>query len=310
MQIIFLNPKNGKTRQWQFTPAKLLALGALALFLPLSLGAGAYWVAYQWNPPVIDQQMVQQWQEQASDSQRELAEVRKKSDDVLHAMKLKMAQMQAKLMRLDALGERLVDIADIKGDEFDFSVEPAVGGPDAGASATYRYGSVEFEQAIDQLAQTLDKREQQLNILDGLMQHRNLKQTTQLAGRPITSGWLSSRYGYRNDPFTGEMTMHHGLDFAAKENSSVVATAAGVVTWADNRAGYGNMVEINHGNGLTTRYAHCDTLTVKPGEIVKAGQEIAKVGSTGRSTGPHVHYEVLKNGQKINPEPFIYQARR
>lgn len=310
MQIIFLDPEKGKTRQWHLTPVRLALLGAMSLLLPLSLGAGAYWVAYQWNPPLVDQKMVQQWQQQARENQQQLVEVRKQSEDVLHAMKLKMAQMQAKLMRLDALGERLVDIADIESDEFDFSVEPAVGGPDAEAATDVSYGPIELEQAIDNFAATLDKREQQLNILDGLMQHRNLKQTTQLAGRPITSGWLSSRYGYRADPFTGEMTMHHGLDFAARENSSVVATAAGVVTWADARVGYGNMVEINHGNGLTTRYAHCDTLVVKPGDIVKAGQEIAKVGSTGRSTGPHVHYEVLKNGHKVNPEPYIYHARR
>jgi murein DD-endopeptidase MepM/ murein hydrolase activator NlpD len=130
------------------------------------------------------------------------------------------------------------------------------------------------------------------------------------AGRPITSGWLSSYFGIRTDPFTGKKERHKGLDFAGKLGSDVVAVASGVVTWAGRRYGYGNLVEINHGNGYSTRYGHNDKITVKVGDAVKKGQIIAKMGSTGRSTGPHVHFEVLHKGKQVDPMSYIKTARK
>jgi len=202
-----------------------------------------------------------------------------------------------------------VDVAGIESDEFDFGGgELAMGGPEPQDSSAFAPPS--FIEELDGLTETLERREQQLNILENLLANRNLENQTFLSGRPITQGWMSSRFGRRTDPFSGKVAWHEGVDFAGKDGSDVVATAAGVVTYAGERSGYGLLVEINHGNGISTRYGHAKTVDVKVGDIVRTGDVIAKMGSSGRSTGPHVHYEVLKNGRQVNPHPYIYRARR
>lgn len=138
---------------------------------------------------------------------------------------------------------------------------------------------------------------------------RNLEQTVLPAGRPLKNGWISSYYGMRTDPFTGRRAMHHGTDFAGKEGSEILSVAAGVVTYSGERYGYGHMVEISHGNGYITRYGHNRENLVKAGDVVEKGQAIALLGSTGRSTGPHVHFEVLKNGRGVDPSSYIRAAK-
>jgi len=160
---------------------------------------------------------------------------------------------------------------------------------------------------INKMSETLDFKIQQLTALESLMLGLNIERESELAGRPVGKGWLSSYYGVRKDPFTGRPSMHKGLDFAGKEGEDVIATGAGVVTWSGDRYGYGKLVEIDHGNGLRTRYGHNAQLSVEVGDVVTKGQGIALVGNTGRSTGAHVHYEVLKNGQQVDPLPFIYR---
>ena len=165
-------------------------------------------------------------------------------------------------------------------------------------------------ETLDQLNEQIIDRQQQLETLEALLANKKLENDVFLAGRPIKKGWMSSRFGRRTDPFTGGADWHPGVDFAAKENSEIVAVASGVVTWADKRFQYGTMVEVNHGNGFKTRYAHCKSSLVKVGDIVKKGQVIALVGSTGRSTGPHVHFEVHKNGRVVDPATYIHRASR
>eukprot|EP00036_Acanthoecidae_sp_10tr_P004714 CAMPEP_0182945442 /NCGR_PEP_ID=MMETSP0105_2-20130417/55522_1 /TAXON_ID=81532 ORGANISM="Acanthoeca-like sp., Strain 10tr" /NCGR_SAMPLE_ID=MMETSP0105_2 /ASSEMBLY_ACC=CAM_ASM_000205 /LENGTH=259 /DNA_ID=CAMNT_0025085463 /DNA_START=240 /DNA_END=1019 /DNA_ORIENTATION=+ len=160
---------------------------------------------------------------------------------------------------------------------------------------------------INKLQQSLDVKSQQLSMLESLVRGHHIHEQSQLSGRPIASGWLSSYYGMRADPFTGETAMHKGLDFAGKAGNDVLATAAGIVTWAGERSGYGHLVEIEHGDGFITRYGHNETLTVSIGDVVTKGQPIAKMGNTGRSTGVHVHYEVIRNGKQIDPLPYVYK---
>jgi murein DD-endopeptidase MepM/ murein hydrolase activator NlpD len=155
-----------------------------------------------------------------------------------------------------------------------------------------------------------DKLVQQINQLDALekiLNHTHIDEEQYVAGRPINKGWLSSYYGMRDDPFTQNPAMHKGIDFAGTEGDEVIATAAGIVTWSGERYGYGNLIEIDHGNGLVTRYGHNKELTVSVGEVVIKGQEIALIGNTGRSTGAHVHYEIIKNGTQIDPLPYVYR---
>jgi murein DD-endopeptidase MepM/ murein hydrolase activator NlpD len=160
---------------------------------------------------------------------------------------------------------------------------------------------------IAKMSDTLDFKIQQLTALESLMLGLNIERESELGGRPIGKGWLSSYYGVRKDPFTGRPAMHKGIDFAGKEGDDVIATGAGVITWSGDRYGYGKLVEIDHGNGLRTRYGHNAGLKVQVGDVVTKGQAIAYVGNTGRSTGAHVHYEVLKNGEQIDPLPYVYR---
>ena len=144
-------------------------------------------------------------------------------------------------------------------------------------------------------------------VLESILMNTHIEEEIFISGRPIQKGWLSSYYGIRKDPFNGMPAMHKGVDFAGEEGAAVLATGSGVVTWSDSRFGYGNLIEIDHGDGVVTRYGHNKELLVKVGEIVNKGQQISLMGSTGRSTGPHVHYEVLKNGKQIDPLPYIYR---
>jgi len=167
----------------------------------------------------------------------------------------------------------------------------------------------DFLKALEDLSSQLEDRSQQLAVLEDMMMNRKLDEEVVPAGRPITRGWLSSYFGMRTDPFTGRRAHHAGIDFAGKLGSDVVAVAAGVVTYAGKRSGYGNLVEINHGKGYATRYGHTREILVEVGQTVKKGQLIAKMGSTGRSTGPHVHFEVLYNGRAVNPIKYIHASR-
>jgi len=233
-----------------------------------------------------------------------LAATTRKAEDNLNALALRLGQLQAHVIRLDALGERLTTMAKLDKGEFDFEHEPAQGGPDSDAQSS-PMEVPDFIAALNQLAVQLDDRGRQLSVLETMLMNRNLQAEVMPAGRPVKHGWLSSYFGMRTDPFTGRRAFHSGLDFAGKMGSDVMAVAAGVVTYAGKRSGYGNLVEINHGNGYSTRYGHNSKILVSVGQTVKKGQLIAKMGSTGRSTGPHVHFEVLINGHAVNPKRYI-----
>ena len=158
---------------------------------------------------------------------------------------------------------------------------------------------------LEELDSEMGDRQQKLSVLETLLMNRSLRQRVMPSGRPVTSGWLSSKFGTRADPITGKQEYHKGVDFAAEEGSDVISVGDGVVTWSGKRSGYGNLVEVSHGNGYTTRYAHNRKLLVGTGDTVKKGQLIASVGSTGRSTGPHVHFEVLHNGKAVDPAKYV-----
>jgi murein DD-endopeptidase MepM/ murein hydrolase activator NlpD len=195
-------------------------------------------------------------------------------------------------------------MANLDEGEFEFDSPPALGGPvsDTGSEPV---GLEDFVATLDELTRQLDHREQQLRVLENLLMNRNLQRQVLPAGRPVTGGWLSSHFGMRNDPFTGQRAHHGGIDFAGRAGSPVVAVAAGVVTYSGDRYGYGRMVEINHGNGYVTRYAHNRENIVRVGDPVKKGEHVALMGATGRATAPHVHFEVLYNGRVVDPLKYI-----
>ena len=188
--------------------------------------------------------------------------------------------------------------------EFDFNTLPAVGGPESTEPAATP-PLVEVLATLDSLDAEMTDRAGKLSVLESVMMSRSLSERVTPSGRPVEDGWLSSRYGKRSDPFSGKQEFHKGLDFAGKKGTDVMAVGDGVVSWSGERSGYGRLVEINHGNGYVTRYGHNQKNLVSVGDTVRKGQLIALMGSTGRSTGPHVHFEVLHDGKQVNPSSYI-----
>lgn len=280
----------------------------LFVTLPVLLGIGGYVLGKQ-DSELGPTALLAVFNKELVSQRKDLTEARQMTTDTMDALAMRLGNLQAHVIRLDALGDRLTKMAKIENGEFDFTTEPAQGGPEsAGQTTAESVDMPEFLAALDNLSKQLDDRAQQLGLLETMIMSRNLEDEVLPAGRPILNGWLSSYYGIRTDPFHGRKEMHKGIDFAGKMGSDVVAVAAGVVTWASKRYGYGNLVEINHGNGYVTRYGHNQDIIVKVGDRINKGQILAKMGSTGRSTGPHVHFEVLKDGQNVDPISYIRTA--
>ncbi|UXD86798.1 M23 family metallopeptidase [Thalassolituus hydrocarboniclasticus] len=306
MNIIIVGRRHGESRTYTLSASARTVMFGFLFALPFAMGVAGYWLAERLaDEGILDLNAAKAWERDLNMQRQELQQIRKQTDQELEALTLRLAELQAKLLRLDALGERLVDVSDLNSEEFDFSMQPAVGGPGTLGEA---YQVPEINEVLNELAERIDSREQQLEVLDDLMSANKLSADTFVAGRPITRGWMSSRYGKRTDPFTGRLAWHGGVDFAGKMGADIVAVASGVVTWSGPRYGYGNLIEVNHGNGYKTRYAHCKELKVALGDIVRKGDVVALMGSTGRSTGPHVHFEVYKNGRTVDPAAYIHRT--
>lgn len=231
--------------------------------------------------------------------------------DNLNAMAVRLGQMQAQLLRLDALGERLSGVAGIKPQEFRFGEPPGRGGALATAFPPRDLSLGELGQLVESVARDMETRTDYLGILESRLQEQRLRQRMLPTSLPVQVGsWNASGFGWRLDPITGQSAVHEGIDFIAPSGSPILAAAAGIVVAAEYHPGYGNMVDIDHGQDLVTRYAHASKLHVKVGDLVRRGQRIADVGSTGRSTGPHLHFEVRSAGVPLNPARFLQTASR
>ena len=233
-----------------------------------------------------------------------------KVDSQVIAVTMKLAELQSQVLRLNALGDRLAEEASIPDNEFNFQQSPPSGGPMIHSNDGKQENLEALLLSITSLEQTLHHEEKQLKMLESVSFGHHIENTRYLSGRPITKGWLSSYFGLRKDPFNGKPAMHKGVDFAGSENADIIATGSGVVSWAGDRYGYGKLIEINHGDGLKTRYGHNKLISVAVGDVVTKGQVIAKMGSTGRSTGPHVHYEILRNNRQIDPKQYVYRKAK
>lgn len=248
--------------------------------------------------------ILSQWKADIVEQKDRLTYAKQESQTEIDALTTKVGLLQAHVNRIDALGNMLVNMADLDTEEFSFDKTPGVGGPNTALD-----NDMQVDMAIDSVLARLDaeleEREHQLQVLNDLLIDKHLKQETHPQGRPVIHGWISSYFGKRTSPFSGKTEMHRGVDFAGKPGTDVIAVAGGVVTKASKNGGYGYLVEIEHGNGYVTRYGHNRELLVQAGEAIKRGQVIAKLGSTGRSTGPHVHFEVIKDGRRIDPMKFV-----
>jgi murein DD-endopeptidase MepM/ murein hydrolase activator NlpD len=304
MNVILLSRRDGRARQ--FNLGKPVTLGAVLALTAVIVG-GAFMLGWQLGKGVHREVALAETTRFASllaQQKQEIAGLKQQLQLKIDAMAMRIGEVNAHIIRLNALGKRLTEMADIDSREFDFDRTPPSGGPGAegeGVSAQIP----DLSAMLAQLEQRADLRESQLAALENVILTRELKEEIHPEGRPVTSGYISSYFGERADPFDGREAFHKGVDFAGALGSDVVAVAAGVVTWAGERSGYGKLIEINHGDGYSTRYAHNSRTLVSVGQTVKRGEAVALMGSTGHSTGPHVHFEVLHNGRQVDPLSFI-----
>ncbi len=238
----------------------------------------------------------------------EWEESQRRTREHLNVLALKLGQLQSHIVRLNALGERLTEMGKLDSEEFDFREIPARGGADSRGTDKYAELS-ELVEEMETLSRTIEDREIKLNMLEELIMNSDLQKEVRPSGHPVKRGWISSKYGERHDPFTGKKTFHDGVDIAGKAGEKVVAVGSGIVTFSGTKTGYGKVVKIHHGNGFVTIYGHNSKLTVKVGDYVTKGQQIAEVGSTGRSTGPHLHFEVQLNGKTVDPTKYLQASR-
>lgn len=310
MNVVIFGKGFGRPRQVNLSGRSAMSCMALAVGLIGSIAfAGGYLYSAHTGSGVSVNQVASLTDE--LDNQRNaIATTRQQTEDTLDALSIRIGQMNARIIRLDALGRRLTEMADLEDGEFDFNSEPAIGGPEEVSFAATGSAVAVPEVLADMqhLDSQLNDREAQLGVLESLLMDQNLSDRVYPQGRPVKSGWMSSYFGRRTDPFTGKPATHQGVDFAGKEGAEVIAVADGVVTWSSPRYGFGKLVEINHGNGYATRYAHNSENLVQIGEEVRKGQTVALMGETGRATGPNLHFEVLRNGKRVNPVTFIRQG--
>lgn len=240
-------------------------------------------------------------QAKAEQRDAELDQVRRGAQQEINAMAARLGELQAQANRLNALGERLTRVGQLQDGEFDFNEPVGVGGNDV----SYDMKPAELVAGVDKLEQQFAASGRQLSVLEALLFNRELDRNATPGRMPIANSYITSGFGGRADPFGGGGQYHKGIDFKASVGDPVLAVADGVVSFAGVKGGYGNVVDVDHGNGYVTRYAHNSRLTVRAGDLVRVGQEVAKAGSTGRSTGAHVHFEVWENGRVVNPRKFL-----
>jgi murein DD-endopeptidase MepM/ murein hydrolase activator NlpD len=303
MQLILVN-KRGAPRRLDLRRPLHALLILLALTPPLFLAAFAGHGYAVYGGAADTDAHVARWRAQIAQQQKDVDSAKRKTSQEVAALGQQVAGLHAELIRLDALGARLVQMAGLNRGEFDFSQPPALGGPldGPGSSPLDNLGT---QATLDALASLLSDRQRQLDVLEHFLLTRKLENRVEPRGEPVDTAYISSYFGRRSDPFTGHLAHHQGVDFAGAAGSPIKTVADGVVSWSGKRNGYGNLVEVNHGNGLTTRYGHNSKNLVTVGDRVERGQVIALMGSTGRSTGSHLHFEVLQDGRSRNPMAYI-----
>ncbi len=303
MNIILVAGANAKARtvtlDWRHW-----SVGGLALFLVFITFTFAFnfvtlkWAAATQHPWLAAMVL--------ADQREEAARAQERIQGHLNAMAMRLGELQAQMLRLDNVGDRLARTAGLSPQELPGTPPGRGGAPSSLPSRSLSFG--EFSTLLTDLGRQMDTRTDQFSVLEALLVHDSANRKFLPTLFPIVDGWYSSNYGYRIDPFTGQQSMHEGIDFPAETGTAIVAAASGKVVFAEWHPAYGKMVEIDHGNGIISRYAHTSAVLVKEGDLVVRGQKIAQVGSTGRSTGPHLHFEVRLNGVPQNPARFLQQA--
>jgi murein DD-endopeptidase MepM/ murein hydrolase activator NlpD len=305
VNIIIVSNRFAKARTISLTRIRITAILLFGLILFLLAVLLAQYAIVKLQPGSISNEL-RSWLAVAQ--QAEQLKQQAYQRESLDAMAKRLGEMQAQLLRLNGLGVRLTKLSGMKPQEFSFDEKPAQGGPYIPAPIQRDVSLQSMDQQMAELTALLGDRGDKLVALETLLMQNSLSKKMLPSVAPITAGWYSSNFGWRIDPFTGKNAMHEGVDFMVNAGTPIYASAGGIVVYADTHPQYGNMVEIDHGNEVITRYAHASKLLVKVGQVVRSGQELAKVGSTGRSTGNHLHFEVRYKGLAQNPVRFLQKS--
>lgn len=301
MQVILLHPRfNAKTVT--LTRWHLMFLVLVFMMSVVAMASLLYYLTFrhasEFNIPLMREAIASATRDDATQKDKYVKEN-------LAAMAMKLGEMQAQLMRLDALGERVQGLAGVKPQEFNFKELPGRGGAEPSSTTGQPLSMSEFQQLLDATARNVEHRADYMNVIETTLMGHKIQSRLLPTVQPVNVSYNSSGFGRRLDPFTGRNTFHEGIDFAAPTGTPIVAAAGGVVIAAQYHHQFGNMIEVDHGNDMVTRYAHASRLRAKLGDIVRRGQHIADVGSTGRSTGAHLHFEVLVKGMQQDPHKFL-----
>jgi murein DD-endopeptidase MepM/ murein hydrolase activator NlpD len=310
MNVILVPRSAGRGRNISLSPAQLLVVAlAVLVALPVLIGAVSYKIAAYLDPVsgTREPEYIQRQAVMLTAERQMVEQARRDAELHLNALAQRMGHMQAELLRLNALGQRLARMAGLDKREFDFSEEPAMGGPEP-ARGVATLSVPDFVRSLERVSGQIEKKSERLAALESTLMDKQLHAAVYPAGWPSEGGWVSSGFGLRSDPFTGRSAYHEGVDIASRFGSTIKAMGGGVISYAGQKEGYGMTVEINHGNGYSTRYAHCSAVLVRVGDRVAKGQGVAQVGTTGRSTGPHLHFEVLRDGKAVNPRSYLQTA--
>jgi murein DD-endopeptidase MepM/ murein hydrolase activator NlpD len=298
VHIILVSNKLATARTFIITPRFVLIAVAVFFAVMFSVSALFSWLSVQFRLPFLEHLVISV---QKTETQRSDAYMR----DNLNAMAAKLGQMQAQLLRLDSLSERVSSLAGIKPQERPIDLRGGQGGP---LLLAQPQNAAEFDLVLGRLERHLEFRTDSLTALESQLLDEQVRRSLLPTITPILGNYVGSGFGWRVDPIVGAGALHEGIDFVADIGTPVVAAAGGVVVMADRHPQYGNLIEIDHGNNFTTRYAHLSKLSVKEGQVVRRGKEIGLSGNTGRSTGPHLHFEVRFNGVAQNPARFLQQG--
>ena len=302
MNIILVSDSLAKSRIVTISQSQIIMAVCGFISAGFMFALGTYWVTMKYavdiQNPFIQSLISTLTQQKTQAAEKEMREQ-------LNSLAVKLGELQARLMRLDAFGERLGKAAGIKPDEFRFSETPGRGGPTPSIALSEEISFEDFESKIKDISRSLDDRSDKLGVFDSVLMAGRLAAKAIPTTLPVETGYHSSNFGYRIDPFNGRQAFHTGVDFIAASGSEILAAAGGVVAAAEIHPEYGKMIDIDHDNGLTTRYAHLSKMVVEVGDIVLKGQRIGALGQSGRATGPHLHFEVREHSVPLNPNRFL-----
>ena len=306
MNIILVSDSLAKSRIVTISQSQIIMAVCGFISAGFVFALGTYWVTMKYavdiQNPFIQSLISTLTLQKTQQAEKEMREQ-------LNSLAVKLGELQARLMRLDAFGERLGKAAGIKPEEFRFSETPGRGGPMPSESMSEEISFKDFQTKLGEISRALDDRGDKLGVFDSVLMAGRLAAKAIPTTLPVVTGYYSSNFGYRIDPFNGRQAFHTGVDFIAAPGSPVLAAAGGVVSAAEVHPEYGRMIDVDHDNGLTTRYAHLSKMMVKVGDVVLKGQRVGDLGQSGRATGPHLHFEVREHSVPLNPNRFLSFAK-